>query len=513
MKPLNADNPGCTPISSDCIIWQGPDIPCIGLCKGETVSTVVAKLGNELCEVLDILNIDSYDISCLVGTDCSPKDFQALIQLLITKICELEGITPVDSANPNTGQPSGVPVDSQILAGNNVPDAVVAFPAIFQYINPQGDLVTQGQLVDLVTASANRIQTIVSEISTIQLTLENHNIRINDLENAPTPTLNLPNLAPICVLPSSPLVPLDQVVVALEEQFCDLRSATGDSGALYTALLQQCAGLSQDEQLAGVGTMENISGWEVNITNLAQAFSNALLTLCDVRASIKTIQDILPSTTCVDLDINLQGVSLSPTAIKLYFTGGFPLNFSETYPLGTPVTITDSTGNFITVNILIAANLNIAAGYAIDITGTPLNGADNLTVVAPLSFGDGSSTCAETITTTIINTSACAIVTFTETEATIDYSLTYTGGAASVDVVLYDGTGTVQISNQVTVVTGPTPIAGQFIGLISGTQYKVRLEITLSGAPSPTLCPFGSITTTPPACLPPTGTAAVINIT
>jgi len=513
MKPLNTDNPGCNPISSNCVIWQGPDIACIGLCKGDTVSNVVAKLGEELCEILDILDINSYDISCLQIGGCSPEDFQALIQLLITKICALEGITPIVDNGSQVGVPSGVPIITRILAGNNIPDTVIDIPELFWYKNPQGDTEKTMQLVDYVTTAGNKIVEIASEISTIQLTLTNHNERIVTLETTPPPTFNLPNLSPICVLPSSPLQPLDQVVVALEEQFCDLQSATGNSLALYTALLAQCAGLNQDEQLQGSGsTMETIPGWVSDVTSLADGVTNMWLTLCDIRDAIKSIQTVLPSTTCIDLDINIQGVMTSPNTLSLYFTGTFPLGYNETYSGGTPVTITDTENNFITVDIPIIPNLNTVPGYAIDLTATPINVATNLVVTVPLSFGDGVSVCAETITTTIVNTSACATVTLVQTETTINYSLTYTGGAASIDVVLYDGTGIVQIANQVSVVTGPTPIAGLFVGLISGTQYKVRLEITLSGAPSPTLCPFGSITTTAPLCLPPTGTAGVINI-
>ena len=47
MKPLNLDNKPCSPISSNCVIWQGPDIPCIKLCTGDTVSDVVAKLATD----------------------------------------------------------------------------------------------------------------------------------------------------------------------------------------------------------------------------------------------------------------------------------------------------------------------------------------------------------------------------------------------------------------------------------------------------------------------------------
>jgi len=64
MKPLNYDNSPCSPISSNCVIWQGPDIPCIKLCAGDTISDVIFKLATELCTVLDTLNVTNYDLSC-----------------------------------------------------------------------------------------------------------------------------------------------------------------------------------------------------------------------------------------------------------------------------------------------------------------------------------------------------------------------------------------------------------------------------------------------------------------
>lgn len=93
MKPLNLDEPGCNPISSNCVIWQGPDIPCIKLCKGDSVSSVVAKLATELCDVLTILDIKSYDLTCFNLTTCTPANFQELLQFLMKRICSLEKCT------------------------------------------------------------------------------------------------------------------------------------------------------------------------------------------------------------------------------------------------------------------------------------------------------------------------------------------------------------------------------------------------------------------------------------
>ena len=73
MKPVNLDSKPCSPLSSNCVIWQGPDIPCINLCKGDTISDVVAALATELCSILDTLNIDNYDLTCFGIDNCGPE--------------------------------------------------------------------------------------------------------------------------------------------------------------------------------------------------------------------------------------------------------------------------------------------------------------------------------------------------------------------------------------------------------------------------------------------------------
>ncbi len=88
MKPLNLDNQNCSPISSNCVVWEGPDMPCIKLCKGDSVSDAVAALANELCSLLDSLNATSYDTTCL-SLSKQPKTTHDLIQTLIDKICEI----------------------------------------------------------------------------------------------------------------------------------------------------------------------------------------------------------------------------------------------------------------------------------------------------------------------------------------------------------------------------------------------------------------------------------------
>ena len=54
MIPVNGKTSPCTPVSSNCVIWQGPDLPCIDLCNGDTVSDVIAALATKLCDFIDL---------------------------------------------------------------------------------------------------------------------------------------------------------------------------------------------------------------------------------------------------------------------------------------------------------------------------------------------------------------------------------------------------------------------------------------------------------------------------
>ena len=66
----NSAPKGCNPISSNCVIWQGPDLPCIDLCTGDSISAVLAKL----CE--ELVNLTTPDDSCCDVTELSPGCLQ-----------------------------------------------------------------------------------------------------------------------------------------------------------------------------------------------------------------------------------------------------------------------------------------------------------------------------------------------------------------------------------------------------------------------------------------------------
>lgn len=496
MKPINAEESGCSPISSNCVIWQGPDIECIGLCKGDTVSDVVYKLGKELCELIDTFDLSNYDFSCLLegSSECAPEDFAALIQLIIDAVCALQNIP-----TPSTPGVEGCP------------DCVVSIAECFYYENPQGDTVTTMQLTDYVTAIGNRVCELVSEINTINLTLVNHDNRITALENATPSEPTLPRITPICVLPAV-ATDMDEVLTELEKQFCELIGATGGPIDIYGGIAQECPGIASGPQLAGSGTMGTIPGWVSPPTNLADTINNIWLTICDMRAAILNIQTNCCSSDCDGINVTLSA-SLTDPNLSIFFTGAIPVNFAECNVAGTLVTITDSSGGSTSTTISVVGNLNNAAGFTVDLGPTPVNTALDLTISMTLCLEDGDTgtKCESVHQFLLSNTTLCPVLNLTPGLDNILYQFNWiTASAATFVVDLLDSSGTTIIQSQTTGVAGPTAVSNTFSGLTPSTAYLVRLTIQIGE--TVTVCPLYPATTTDEACTPPANVNSVITI-
>ena len=90
MIPNKKNTNGCNPLSSNCVVWQGPDLDCIDVCQGDTISDIVAKL----CETIESstteaagVNIDTINQLCLESTYGTANTIQELTQNIITELC------------------------------------------------------------------------------------------------------------------------------------------------------------------------------------------------------------------------------------------------------------------------------------------------------------------------------------------------------------------------------------------------------------------------------------------
>lgn len=298
MKPLNYDNSPCSPISSNCVIWQGPDIPCIKLCSGDTISDVVFKLATELCTVLDTLNVTNYDLSCFNLTACGPNDFQALIQFLIDRICALQNEVNTIS-DPATSPIVNVPRTST--------DTLVTVAPCF---------VVGGVTVMTVSEYAQAIGTLVcslvTQINTINNNITSLDVRVTALESAPAPVFTIPSIITDCTLSGSVTsgnsyqinVILDALLNDNTRGYCSLISSTGLPADIVSAVQSQCIADSDLTLTSGVAFATAYSGSWINNADLetsADAITNLWLVVCDIYNYLESFNVSVSDTATINL--------------------------------------------------------------------------------------------------------------------------------------------------------------------------------------------------------------------
>ena len=481
MIPLNGRNKSCDPISSDCVIWQGPDIPCIELCKGDSVSDVVFKLATELCTIIELVDLTTYDLSCFTPGS-KPESFKELIQKIIDNLCLNSGLTGFQQLSGETS------------AG--CPDCLVELAPCLQYQNELGDTIVNLQLTDYVRLIGNRICSILLEIGILTGRVDDLEDRVEILESYfPLPTPTQPQITPVCVI--TPAVPTDISIVlaALESQFCQLRSATGTPTELFGAIQGNCLPSQPPQALSTSG---NIASWQL-VQNLSNAMNNIYLMICDLRQAVSTIQLNCCPTGCDGIDVQFQYAYSNPN-LTLYFTGTIPAGFIYCGGITPKIKITDGNGSFTYVDVDIIGSINDPGGIVIDLSSTILDVNSNfLLELRPCYFNpETNSTCQYDYCSTIVNQIDCPLLeTSSITTTSFDFEVDILTGPIDVTINLYDATGTslLQSSSNPGVI-GPSTISGTFAGLTANTVYKVQIVVVINGVSK--TCPWNIVTTSEP---------------
>jgi hypothetical protein len=404
MKPLNLDNKPCSPISSNCVIWQGPDLPCIKLCTGDSVSDVVAKLATELCAVLDTLNIANYDLACFNLTACGPNDFQALIQFLIDQICATETQVTVIS-DPSTSPINTTKSTSAEILVTVAPCFVVG-------------TVTVMTVSEYAIAIGNKVCSLVSQISTINANINSLDIRVTALESAPVPTFTVPSFTLSCSIDTLASGTTQFISTILESFINDVwcnyyYNVTGISSDLSAAVNRICIADSDLQLTTGTAFSTN-PAWiqSGSYSTVADAINNLWIALCDVYTYSQTFAVTVADTATINLDntANVITANITDTGwIDLrgfaYYSGvtkpqcrriGNQIHFRGVVviPLENPI----SPGNVIVYNSATAYN---------GVTGcTVWTGTGGCTVGASfegLQFNNGASVIPTSITTGLLD--------------------------------------------------------------------------------------------------------------
>lgn len=475
MIPVSNNNSPCSPVSSNCVVWQGPNIPCINICNGDTVSDVVGKLGDELCTLVDAVcqcnpDISGLDLNCLPQT---PLELEAVLQAIIDYTCALP---TTQGSLPN-----------------------INLPACLQYNDGLGNPVTELPLDQFAILLGNEICDILAQITVINNSILSIENRLTILENCVLPctpsTSGDVSVISSCLFPATS-VPVSTLLLALESQFCSFRNAVGSVALINTAISAQCV-FSTTARLSGSGNYGSVSGWVNTPATLSESNVNQWLVICDLYNAVKYIQDNCCTTSgCGAVNFNYS-YSVSDNSgdgvidtINLNFT-------TSTIPSGwndcggsTLITITDSLGSSITQNVDVTALSINPAGVNINLSS--LLTTNSITVKIDFCATDGVSQCSDTETFTVpLNIPCPSPVTVTGGFGTIDISFTNALGTSAIYSITAINTST-GLALGTAVITNPgVAVNYTFTGATPGVTYDI--VITTSQGTQIITCPVETV--------------------
>lgn len=484
----NSTQDGCNPTSSNCVIWQGPDIPCINLCNGDTISDVVAKLAEKLCVIIDQLDISAYDLSCFNPICPNPTDFQALVQFLIDKICTLENI------------------DTAKALDSTCPDeCIVTVASCLRGTDALGNSVTELSLKDYVIKIGNEICTILTSIASLNSLTNDLAVRVTYIEENCCNASTSPTVPSAVCISGDTDIPIVTFVVLLEAAFCELQTSLGDIG---DAIATQCVN-NTDFQLAPYPTeteMQSLGTWSSSPTSLENTIGNLWLTICDLRTAVSSLQTELTALTasvsaccdarCSDIIFTLIGSGIvGGKNIKLDYAGSvIPSAFDEYCggASGATVTIEDAWGNTCVTTVDILAAMTGSGYDTIDLTSLPCSSTLGVYSVyyratVNLCLSDGSTTCNNYQSSSFNNAAACPVLSVSSPASgqfKVDFTNPVTSDYVAYDIQVFNADTNAQITNDNSY--AGTSVAGAisrtFTGLASG-NYKARVVITHGNFP------------------------------
>lgn len=444
----NRDN--CPKISTACVIWQGPDIPCIDLCAGDSIDEVVFKLATLLCDVTEnILDVTTLEFACLVETgQAEPATLLETLQAIINKVCNID-------TNGTTGGTTSRP------GGESTPyDPLVILPPCLYFVQ-DGDTVTSLPVTEYSAYLASVICTIITDVSSLTFTTNNLTTRVISLENAvadlSTYTNDIYVISQCASAPSVGTTLLIQDAFAnFESSFCNLIGATGISTLLVAAVNKQCSGLASLPQLSdNKYLMSELTDWVSTPTTVADTITNLWLTMCDMRTSLVNYYAITPALPCVlVVPGNLSVTTIGTTSSTITWTApnyagiqaptGYRIAifaWSGTAPTGTAIynaTVTSPTVTKTFSNSIFTIGQNyVVYVYAIYSCGESNPASVVSTLIVPTILYKIKVTEASATGTTVPCVESGSPVTYTETNKTTTVTLTN----ASTGTPVTNGTG------------------------------------------------------------------------
>lgn len=366
--------------SSNTIIWAGPDIPCIDLCKGDTITDVQFKVATELCKLIEQLDLSETDLGCINDCPTCPqpdKSLKNVIRLLIEAFCTLkEKVDNLSGSGSNNGKTFDVNLRclAQTDGAGNV-------------LNDDTD--------------AEVIQSIIDQVCNNKFSVDLLKSRVDSLEEVvnaipPPQPLDLPELGSACLYTGQR--DLDVAHQLLDSAFCQLRAITGQPGDIAGGMSEQ-----NPELFTTYGSNPNFVAAPAN---LGDSLGNLWIVLNDAVTRLKVIETTCCRASCEDVKI---GFSVILTDARdeatLRFTSGngtsIPNGFAD---CGSTLSVIDSLGNVVEVPLVIEN----ATEIVVSLDGLDFRSDYTFSVDSCMTNAETGITCNKCVTKNIKYQDTCA---------------------------------------------------------------------------------------------------------
>lgn len=497
MIPTNSSGTtnGCDNISSNCVVWQGPDITCIDLCTGDTITDVTHKLATKVCKLITDgvtanPSLAGLDLTCLKIPGITPTELVPVLQAMVVQICANTGTGQVPNSSSNLSPSAQVQADLPIMT----------LPACLQYNDASGNPVTTLRLDLFATLISQQVCTNLASIQVINTTLTSYSSRLDILEACVLPCSSAvveKQVVPTCIINVGVLTDVSVLLLALEVRFCALETAVGLPAAINLAIGQTTITSSTLSLSGNKPAYGAILGWNSTVTSLAQSVQNSWIVMDDLYAAVANIQTNCCPSGC-------EGITYGFTTTEIFASSGLissinfnfqnssiPNDFNDASGFSV-IKVTDVAGVVAQSTVSVSTLQNSVGG--IDLSVATLNTAQSMTAQVQYGFTNGVDTCDSIQSSTIKGVVPCPstinVSGVTATAATVSFSQLL--GSTAVYVIDILGAGNV-IEATYTQNNPTGTVSHNFTGLTPNTPYNVRVTTTFGGASEIcALVPFGT---------------------
>lgn len=375
----------CNPTSSNCVSWEGPDLPCISLCRGDSITDAVYKAAVVLCGVKDDLDLSDLDLQNLfeVCSACPEpeKTLQNILQLLINKVKTLEELI------------------DELDGGGDSDEVIIRIASCFRTDDGSGDVVTELKHSDYTKAIGLQVCSVLTDLAGFSTRLDSLEEDVDDLKDR------------VQVLESGDdgLEQLEDRVDDLETTVGGLVTVLGANTDLAEITSEECPTSGPSNSVTSLAAGDGSALWTGDSDNVAESVRRLWVAVCDLRSAVKIIQDNCCQINCddvvVDFDIRMADDRTSAT-LFFAFKSHIPNGFTDYNAAGNKLTITDSNGATYSTFIKVSEEVENPDGILVDFAGSAINPVLDYTFSMDAAMKSESLTCMKCISKDVIYKSA-----------------------------------------------------------------------------------------------------------